>query len=43
MEPRDNVNCSKENQGEKNPNPPQPANVNSQIHEGLVILRTLEE
>jgi hypothetical protein len=43
MEPGDNVNCSEENQGEKNPNPPQPPNVNSQIDEGLVILRTLEE
>jgi hypothetical protein len=43
MEPGDNVNRSEENQGEKNPNPPQPPNVNSQIDEGLVILRTLEE
>ena len=43
MEPGDNVNHLEENQGEKNPNPPQPPNVNSQIDEGLFILRTLEE
>jgi hypothetical protein len=43
MELGDNVNRSEENQGEKNPNPPQASNVNSQIDEELVILRTLEE
>jgi hypothetical protein len=43
MEPRDNVNRSEENQGEENPNPPQPPYVNNQIDEGLGILRTLEE
>jgi hypothetical protein len=42
MEPRDNVNHSEENQEDKNPNPPQPPNVNTQIDEGLAILRTLE-
>jgi hypothetical protein len=43
MEPRDNVNDSEENQEDQNPNPPQPPNVNTQIDEGLAILRTLEE
>jgi hypothetical protein len=43
MEPRDNVNHSEENQEDQNPNPPQPPNANTQIDEGLVILRTLEE
>jgi hypothetical protein len=43
MKPRDNVNHSKENQGEKNPNPPQPPIINIQIDEGFVILRTIEE
>jgi hypothetical protein len=43
MEPQDNVNHSEENQEDQNPNPPQPPNVNTQIDEGLVILRTLEE
>jgi len=43
MEPHDNENYSEENQEEKNPNPPQPPNVNTQIYEGLVILKTLEE
>jgi len=28
---------------DQDPNPPQPPNVNTQIDEGLVILRTLEE
>jgi hypothetical protein len=43
MEPRYNVNHSKENQEDQNPNLPQPPNVNTQIDEGLVILRTLDE
>jgi hypothetical protein len=43
MEPRDNENCSEENQEDQDPSPPQPPNVNTQIDEGLVILRTLEE
>jgi hypothetical protein len=43
MEPRDNENCSEENQEDQDPSPPQPPNVNTQINEGLVILRTLEE
>jgi hypothetical protein len=43
MEPRDNENCSEENQEDQNPSPPQPPNVNTQIDEGLVILRTPEE
>jgi hypothetical protein len=38
MEPRDNENCSEENQEDQDPNPPQPPNVNTQIDEGLVIL-----
>jgi hypothetical protein len=43
MEPQDNVNHSKQSHYNQNPNPPQPPNVNTQIDEGLVILRTLEE
>jgi hypothetical protein len=43
MEPQDNLNYSKENQEDQNPNPPPPHNVNTEIDEGLVILRTLEE
>jgi len=42
MEPRDNVNRSEENR-EKKSNPPQPSNVNTQIDQKLVILRTLKE
>jgi hypothetical protein len=30
-----------ENQGEENPNPPQPPNINIQIDEGLATLRSL--
>jgi hypothetical protein len=43
MELRDNENCLEENQEDQDPSPPQPPNVNTQIDEGLVILRTLEE
>jgi len=43
MEPQDNLNYSKENQEDQNPKPPPPHNVNTEIDEGLVILRTLEE
>jgi hypothetical protein len=43
MEPRYNVNDSEENQEDQNLNLSQPPNVNTQIDEGLVILRTLEE
>ena len=43
MELQDNLNPSQENQEDQNPNPPQPPNVNTQIDEILVILRTLEE
>jgi hypothetical protein len=43
MEPRYNVNDSEENQEDQNPNLSQPPNVNTQIDEGLVIIRTLEE
>jgi hypothetical protein len=41
MEPRDNVNRQPIDQGEENPNPPQPPNINTQIDEGLDTLRTL--
>ena len=43
MEPQDNLNHSQENQIDQNPNPPPPHNVNNEIDEGLVRLRTLEE
>jgi hypothetical protein len=43
MEPQDNVNHLEENQEDQNPNPPQPPIVNTQIDEGLVIIRTVEE
>jgi hypothetical protein len=41
MELEDNVNCQPTDQGEENPNPPQPPNINTQIDEGLDTLRTL--
>ena len=41
MEPEDNVNFQLANQGEQNPNPPQPSNINTQIDEGLATLITL--
>jgi hypothetical protein len=41
MEPRDNENHPQANQGEENPNPPQPPNINIQIDEGLATLRSL--
>jgi hypothetical protein len=43
MEARENVNRLEENQEYQNPNTPQQPNENTQIDEGLVILRTLEE
>ena len=44
MEPQENLNPSQENQEDQNPNPPlTPQNVSSEIDEGLVILRNLEE
>jgi hypothetical protein len=43
MEPRDNENHSEENQEDQNPYPPQTPNVNTQIDEELVILRTIKE
>ena len=39
MEPRDNVNFQPIDQGEKNPNPQQPTNINAQIDERLDTLR----
>jgi hypothetical protein len=39
----DNEKHYEENQEDQDPNRPQPPNVNTQIDEGLVILRTLEE
>ena len=41
MEPKDNVKCQPRDQGEENPNPQQPPNINTQIDEGLDTLRTL--
>jgi hypothetical protein len=41
MEARDNINRQPIDQGEENPNPTQPPNINTQIDEGLVTLRTL--
>jgi hypothetical protein len=41
MEPEDNVNRPLANQGEKNPNPPQPLNINTKIDEVLATLRTI--
>jgi hypothetical protein len=41
MEPKDNVNCHPIDQGEENPNPPQPPNIKIQIDEGLDSLRSL--
>jgi hypothetical protein len=35
MEPKDNENRTQANQGEENPNPPQPPNINTQIDEGF--------
>jgi hypothetical protein len=43
MEPRENEKCSEQNQEDQDPNPTQLPNVNTQIDEGLVILRILEE
>jgi hypothetical protein len=44
MEPQENLNPSQENQEYQNPNPPPPPhNVNTEIDQGLVILRNLEE
>jgi hypothetical protein len=40
MKPGDNVNHQPVNQGEHNPNSPQPPNINTEIDEGLDILRT---
>ena len=41
MGPKDNVNHQPTNQGEGNPNPSQPPNLNTQINEGLETLRKL--
>ena len=41
MEPEDNVNRPQEDQGEEKPNPPQPPNIDTQIDEGLAILRII--
>jgi hypothetical protein len=41
MEPSDNVNHAPTNQGEKNPNLPQPPNLNTKIDEGLDTLKEL--
>ena len=41
MESDDNVNYPPVDQGEQNPNPPQPPNLNTKIDEGLATLRTL--
>jgi hypothetical protein len=41
MEPGDNVNRQTTDQGEENPNPPQPPNLNTKINEGLDTLITL--
>ena len=41
MEPGDNVHHLPIDQGEKNPNPPQPPNLNIEIDEGLDTLRKL--
>jgi hypothetical protein len=43
MEPGDNVNRPPVDQGEKNPNPTQPPNLNNKIDEELNTLRTLVE
>jgi hypothetical protein len=43
MEPSDNVNRPPTDQGEKNPNPPRPPNLNTKIDKGLSTLRTLVE
>jgi hypothetical protein len=40
MEPRDNINRQPIDQGEENPNPTQPPNINTQIDEGLDTIRT---
>jgi hypothetical protein len=41
MEPVDNVNHPQEYQGEENPKPAQPPNINTLIDEGLALLRKL--
>jgi hypothetical protein len=41
MKPRDNENYTQAHQGEENPNPPQPPNINTEIDEGLATLRSL--
>jgi hypothetical protein len=41
MEHSDNVNHAPTNQGEKNPNLPQPPNLNTKIDEGLDTLKEL--
>jgi hypothetical protein len=41
MKPIGNVNHQPVDQGEENPNPPQPPNINTQIDEGLATLRTI--
>lgn len=41
MKPEDNVNHQPTDQGEENPNPPQPPNLNTQTNDGLDTLRKL--
>jgi hypothetical protein len=41
MEPGDNQSHTHQHEGSKNPNPPQPPNINKEIDEGLTSLRSI--